>query len=97
MVFKTPSREYAGSSALGIVAEMEHDAVEYPFKGNSLRAFLAWSLSRLEDCVPLRELDAGARINDETLALAYLCLCDEYGLGVLVHDWSRREYFDGTI
>jgi hypothetical protein len=90
MLFTCGSRVYASATAREIVAALERDDADYPFKGGPLRRFVSWSLSRLGDCVPQRELDANARINDEALALSYLCLCDEYGVGVLVHEDDER-------
>ena len=38
---------------------------------------------KLSDQVPLRELAVSDKVSDETLALSYLCLLDQYGLGEL--------------
>jgi hypothetical protein len=86
MVFRTDSKIYTGPSAAGIVAEIERDNLEYPFKGKPLRCFVSWSLKRLGDHIPQREIDVSSRISDETLALSYLYLREEYGLGALVPD-----------
>jgi len=91
MIFRTESKVYIGSSAVGIVADIERDNAEYPFRGRPLRHFVSWSLEQLGDRIPQRELDVSSRINDETLALSYLCLRDEYGLGALVPDHDIRD------
>jgi hypothetical protein len=83
MVFRVGETEYRGPSAVKIVLALERDAGEYPHKGSELRRFLAWSLAQLGDSVPIRELDLSSRLDDEMLALSYLCLRDEYGLGDL--------------
>jgi hypothetical protein len=90
MVFKSGSRVYTSRSASGIVAAIEKDDVEYPSKGAPLRDFVSWSLTRLADRIPQRELDASARTDEETLALSYLYLRDEYGIGSLIRDESEK-------
>ncbi|MGH9902487.1 MAG: hypothetical protein ACRD68_11830, partial [Pyrinomonadaceae bacterium] len=52
-------------------------------RGATLRQFLARALAALRDRVPLRELDVSDRLSDEMLALNYLYLCDEFGVGEL--------------
>jgi hypothetical protein len=42
-----------------------------------------WSLARLADVIPLRELEISPHLSDETNAFNYLCLLDNYGLGTL--------------
>src|SRR4051794_308205 len=84
MIFRRRGREYAGRSASDVVRALEHDAAGYRPRGGPLRDFLAWSLERLGDRVPARELDLSERLDDETVAMAYLCLCEEYGVGRLV-------------
>lgn len=83
MVFKTGSKRYCGASATEIVREMERDAFQYPIVRGTLHQFLKWSLAQLSDRIPPRELDLNAQLNDETLALSYLCLLEEYRLGEL--------------
>lgn len=83
MVFKTGTKRYSGASATEIIREMERDAAEYPDKGAALQQFLMWSLAQLGDRIPLRELDLNAHLNEDTLALSFLCLLDEYRLGDL--------------
>mgnify|MGYP003580980257 CR=1 FL=1 len=81
MVFRTMDKIYSGSTALEIVHDLESEAKDYPHRGQSLRHFLRWSLGRLGDRIPPRELDLSGRMDDEALAMNYLYLCDEYGVG----------------
>ena len=83
MIFICNGKEYAGATAVEVVREMERDADAYPHRGGTLRAFLRWSLAGLDDRVHMRELDLGAHLTDETLALSFLCLLDQHGIGRL--------------
>jgi hypothetical protein len=66
------------------VRSLERAAADYPHRGQSIRRFLRWSLDRLGDRLPPRELGLSDTLEDEALALNYLCLCDEYGAGKLL-------------
>lgn len=81
MIFRTEGKEYEHESAVEIVRLMELDATDYPHRGGTLRQFLRWSLARMGDHVPQRELDLSDWPNDEKLALSYLYLREEYRLG----------------
>jgi hypothetical protein len=81
--FQSMGRIYSGESALEIVRALESDALDYPHRGRTVREFLRWSLERLDDRLPPRDLDLSDRLEDETLALSYLYLRDEYGAGKL--------------
>ena len=83
MIFWIGSTQYAGSSATEIVRKMERDTAHYPQKEGAVRDFISWSLVNLSDRLPLRELEVSDKVSDETLALSYLCLLDQYGLGEL--------------
>jgi hypothetical protein len=83
MIFWIEAKQYGGASAVEIVREMEQDAAEYPRKGGAVRDFIAWSLLGLSDRLPPRELAVSDKVNDETLALSFLCLLDQYKLGEL--------------
>ena len=89
MLFSTGIKDYYGTSALEIVRALEKDARSYPYRGHSVRQFLSWSLSRLAEKIPPREMDVSDRMADEELALNYLCLRDEYGAGRLFN--TRRD------
>ena len=81
--FRTEEKIYRGRSAVEIVRSIEFDSRNYPDKGRSVRQFLSWSLSHLADRIPPREMDLSDRMEDEELALNYLCLRDEFGAGKL--------------
>lgn len=81
MVFRTEKKDYRGSSALEIVHALERDTRDYPHRGQSIRRFLSWSLARLGNAIPPREMAVSDRIEEEALALNYLYLRDEYGAG----------------
>ena len=85
MIFSTGIRKYYGTSALEIVRAMEKDARAYPYRGQSVRQFLVWSLARLAEKIPPREMAVSDRMAEEDLALNYLCLRDEYGAGRLLN------------
>lgn len=81
MSFRTERKGCESESAVEIVRHIERDAAAYPYQGGTLRQFLRWSLARMDDRVPQRELDLSDWPNDEKLSLGYLYLCEEYGLG----------------
>jgi len=83
MVFRVGDGEYQAASALEIVQALRLDAGGGDGAGRSLRQFLLDSLERLGDRIPLRELDVSGRLGDEMLALSYLYLRDEFGVGEL--------------
>jgi hypothetical protein len=84
MLFQAGGKSYRGASAVEIVRSLERAAADYPHRGQSIRRFLRWSLDQLGDSLPPRELDLSDTLEDEALALNYLCLCDEYGAGRLL-------------
>ena len=84
MIFLIDGKNYRGESALEIVQALEQDAADYPHRGRPIRQFMLWSLNQLGDRVPPRELDLSDRLEDEALALSYLCLRDEYDAGELI-------------
>lgn len=87
MIFLIDGKNYRGESALEIVQALEQDATDYPHRGQPIRQFMLWSLNQLGDRVPPRELDLSDRLEDEALALSYLCLRDEYDAGELIVEW----------
>ena len=87
MIFRTGGKYYRGATAVEIARALERDAADYPYPGQTIRQFLLWSLNRLRDHVPPRELDLSDRLDDEALAFSYLCLCDEYDVGELTVEW----------
>lgn len=84
MIFRTEGKEYQEASAVEVVHAMERNAAGYTHPGGTLRQFLHWSLLRHDNRIPQRDLGLSRRISDEHLALSYLCLCDEYGVGELL-------------
>jgi hypothetical protein len=84
MTFRNGMMTYHSISAVGIVRQLQQDAVGFKRSGDSLYPFLLWSLTQLEDQVPFRELDLSELVDEETLALSYLCLLDRFGLGELL-------------
>jgi hypothetical protein len=84
MTFRKGTMTYHSTSAVGIVGQLQREAVDYKRTDNSLYHFLLWSLSQLDDQVSLRELDLSDLVDAETLALSYLCLLDRYGVGELL-------------
>jgi hypothetical protein len=83
MLFRIGEKEYSGESAADIVHALQLDMLGGQRQQLSLREFLLWSLSQLRDRIPLRELDVSDKLENETLALNYLYLRDEYGAGEL--------------
>jgi negative regulator of replication initiation len=83
MLFLFENKIHIGDSAIDILRRMMRDSKEYSGKGTNIREFLAWSLKRLDDRLPGRDLLLTDSLDDETLALSYLCLLDHYGLGAL--------------
>lgn len=89
MIFQTEKRNYYGATALEIVRAMESDADDYPYRGQSIRQFLRWSLRHSGNQLPPREMDLSDRMDDESLALNYLYLCDEYGVGKVLPEYEN--------
>ena len=81
MIFICDNKKYLGKTAVRIVRAIERDAAEYANKGGSIQEFLVWSLARMADRIPLRELDVSLNLDDETIAFNYLCLLDNYEIG----------------
>lgn len=87
MLFRIGEKEYSGKSALEIIQALQLDMLHGHLMNP--RDFLRWSMSQLSDVIPLRELDVSDNLSNETLALHYLYLRDEYGLGQLSDLRSR--------
>jgi hypothetical protein len=83
MMFRVDGREYEGETAVEIVEALKRHALGANGRGLNLRDFLRWSYARLADRIPLRELDVADALDEETLALSYLYLRDEFGAGEL--------------
>jgi hypothetical protein len=91
MTFQSKGKNYMGATALDIVRALESDAQDYPHRGQSVRKFLLWSLERLCNRLPPRDLDLSDRLEDDALALSYLYLRDEYGAGRLSVGKENRD------
>ena len=86
LIFQFKGKKYRGASALDIVRALESDAEDYPHQGQTIRQFLLWSLERLGNRLPPRDLDLSDRLEEDALALSYLYLRDEYDAGKLLMD-----------
>ena len=84
MIFRVRGKDFSGRSAIEVVRTLERDDSEYCHGGGPIRQYLLWSLNRLNGSVPTRDLDLSDRLEDEPLALGYLLLLDEYGVGKIV-------------
>jgi len=84
MIFRLRGKDVQGRSAIEVVRELEQDDKEYRYCGGPIRQYLIWSLKQLSGNMPPRDLDLSDRLEDETLALGYLLLLDEYGVGEIV-------------
>ena len=84
MIFRLGEKEVNGTSAVNIVRALEREDKEYRHRGGSIRQYLTWSLNRLAGSVPPRDLDVSDQLEDEALALGYLLLLDEYGVGRVI-------------
>ena len=91
MIFRLRGKEVSGRSAIEVVRALERDDGEYCHGGGPIRQYLLWSLSRLNGSVPPRDLDLSDRLEDEPLALAYLLLLDEYGVGKIAEPTNRSK------
>ena len=59
---------------------LERDDKDYRSRGGPIRQYLNWSLNQLSGAVGPRDIDLSDRLEDETLALGYFLLLDEYGV-----------------
>jgi len=84
MIFRRREKEFSGTTAVNVVRALERDVKEYQHCGGSIRQYLSWSLNQLGSRVSSRDLDVSDRLEDEALALGYLLLLDEYGMGKLI-------------
>lgn len=84
MIFRVRGKDVRGGSATEVVRALERDDDEYHHNGGPMRQYLLWSLNRLNGSVPPRDLHLSDRLEDEPLALGYLLLLDEYGVGKIV-------------
>lgn len=83
MEFSFEGKTYFGESASDIVFALQKVSPGHD-KAESLRGFIRRSFEKLKDTVPNRDLQIPERLDDETLARYFLCLCDEFGEGKLL-------------
>ena len=81
MVFFYENKKYFGQTAVNIVQALKSDSIDYQSENETIQDFLIWSLERMSDRIPQREIDISPRLSDETLAFNYLCLLDNYKIG----------------
>ena len=96
MIFRMCGKDYRGSSALEIVNAIRRETF-LESEGTTARHFMLNSLAELGRFIPLKRLGSCKGLDDETFALGYLFLRDQYGLGELsdVPDrnlWARPLY-----
>lgn len=85
MIFRFKDKEYSGATAVEVVNQMATDAADFTARsGNGLQEFLEWSLKKMSDRLPPRELELSPRVADEVQAHGYLSLRHDYGIGELV-------------
>lgn len=78
------NKEYTGRTAIEIVRAMQLDSPQYSGQDDSVKDFLVWSLDKLTDKIPPREMGISIDLPDEVVAFNYLCLLDSYDGGRLV-------------
>jgi hypothetical protein len=89
MIFRFRGKEFKGVSWIDVVRSLERDDKEYRYCGGPIRQYLIWSLNQLRGAVPPRDIALSDRLEDETLALGYLLLLEEYGVGEIVAPTDR--------
>ncbi len=96
MIFRFRGKDFKGPSWIDVVRSLERDDKEYRPCGGPIRHYLSWSLNQLRGTVSPRDIHLSDRLEDETLALGYLLLLDEYGIGELwvqlIHRRSDHEH-----
>lgn len=83
MRFKYEGKEYERASAIEILRDMERDIKLCSGQRLSVKEFVSRSLASLADRIHQRDLEPSDHLSEEMLALSYLCLLDEYGVGRL--------------
>ena len=89
MIFRFGGKEFKGASWIDVVRSLERDDKRYRSCGGPIREYLTWSLNQLSGSVAPRDIDLSDRLEDETLALGYLLLLEEYGVGEIVGPIDR--------
>lgn len=94
MIFIYRNKKYLGKSAVKIVRAIERDTAEYQNQTGAIQDFLTWSLARMADRIPMRELEVSPHLSDETIAFNYLCLLDNYEIGAF---YDTRSLAPGEV
>jgi len=89
MIFRFRGKEFEGVTWIDVVRSLERDDEEYGSCGGSIHQYLTWCLNQLSGTLGPRDIDLSDQLNDETLALGYLLLLDEYGVGEVVGPIDR--------
>lgn len=89
--FRMCGKEYSGGSALEIVNAIKRDS-NGEDKRITSRQFLLASLMEMRDRSRSNDEGISERLDDETLALSYLYLRDEYGEGELLDVPNRNRW-----
>jgi hypothetical protein len=84
MIFRLREKDFKGGTWVEVVRSLERHDKEYRCRGGPIREYLIWSLNQLSGTVAPRDIDLSDRLEDETLALGYLLLLEEYGVGEIV-------------
>ncbi len=85
MIFRFNNKEYRGATAVEIVNKLAVDSAGFTARtADKMQEFLEWSLNKLSDRLPPRELGLSERVSDEIQARGYLSLRHDYGIGELV-------------
>lgn len=85
MIFRYEGREYSGSNSVDIVEQLAGDEHGFAARhGRVVPEYLRWSLDKLADRLPPREMELSERHDDEALARNYLLMCAEYQIGELI-------------
>jgi hypothetical protein len=92
MIFRANGKEYRGRSALEIVYVLSEEEASALRVRLSVREFMLRSLRDLRDCIPVKRLKVSTELDDEILALSYLYLRDEYGVGELLDVPLRQRW-----
>ena len=88
MIFRIRGKDYRGTSAVEVVRALEREENKYHHRGGPIRQYLIWSLDQLRGSVCPRELGLSDKLDDEAVALGYLLLLDENGVGEMVSESS---------
>ena len=85
MIFRFGNKEYRGATAIEVVAQIQQDDTDFStYAGGTTRHFIEWSLKKLSDRLPPRELDLSPRVSEEVQAQGYLSLRHDFDIGKII-------------